>query len=785
MADIGNLTAKLTLDTTQFSKGIGEVNGLVSGLAGGVGKALTGITATVGAAVAGATAAVGALVKESVQGFAQFEQLAGGAQKIFDQIDYAKIQADANNAWQTMNLSASQYLSLINNVGASFAATMGDQKGYDVAKQGMQAIADYASGTGRNVEELNQKFAMITRASSSYQSIADQFSGILPATSKAFLEQAQAAGLLDTKYKELTKVPIAEYQEAVAAMLEKGVAALNLTGNTAEETRNTVSGSFNGMKSAWNNLVVSLSQGGDAFSGALSTFIESVGNFADQIIPVISQALQGVSQLIAGLAPVIAAELPGLVATVGPMLLDAAVSIVNTLTAALPELMASIMASLQAILPQLSATIISLIDVLIGTVIPQIITFGAMLISSLAEAFMNNAGQLSTSFMSALNNVIAALTEVLPQIIMAGIAIIAALAQSFSENSTLIVGAIVQLMTVLLKSIIENLPVIITAGLQIVIGLVNGILQNLSLIISAVLSIIVTFIKTIIEHLPEIFQAAVEIGLKIVAGVVFAVPILVVEIGKMLGIVEDGADEVDRHANNMTSSVNSTQTSISGGLDQIVSDLESSQAKISTTTKGLTETTSETVSVAQKNAQSVITSAEATDKIVTATNYNIQYTFKETLQAANEFMLSLNFILQKCVESMNELSKATASPKVDPSGVEAGCNAIVAAIDNAISAMNRLSSVSIGGGFGGGHASGGWMSAGTTYLVGELGPELITPSRSGYVHTAEETEDILGNRGGDIVIQIQGDVYDDERSMKRKVSKAVRSVIETELAYGI
>ena len=181
MADIGNLTAKLTLDTTQFSKGIGEVNGLVSGLAGGVGKALTGITATVGAAVAGATAAVGALVKESVQGFAQFEQLAGGAQKIFDQIDYAKIQADANNAWQTMNLSASQYLSLINNVGASFAATMGDQKGYDVAKQGMQAIADYASGTGRNVEELNQKFAMITRASSSYQSIADQFSGILPA----------------------------------------------------------------------------------------------------------------------------------------------------------------------------------------------------------------------------------------------------------------------------------------------------------------------------------------------------------------------------------------------------------------------------------------------------------------------------------------------------------------------------------------------------------------------------------------------------------------------------
>ena len=33
-------------------------------------------------------------------------------------------------------------------------------------------------------------------------------------------------------------------------------------------------------------------------------------------------------------------------------------------------------------------------------------------------------------------------------------------------------------------------------------------------------------------------------------------------------------------------------------------------------------------------------------------------------------------------------------------------------------------------------ASGGSVSAGKPYLVGERGPELITPSRSGYVHPA-------------------------------------------------
>jgi hypothetical protein len=62
---------------------------------------------------------------------------------------------------------------------------------------------------------------------------------------------------------------------------------------------------------------------------------------------------------------------------------------------------------------------------------------------------------------------------------------------------------------------------------------------------------------------------------------------------------------------------------------------------------------------------------------------------------------------------------------------------------------------------------------------------LFVPATDGYIFNNDDTEDILGSRGGDIVIQIQGDVYDDERSMKRKVSKAVRSVIESELAYGI
>ena len=141
------------------------------------------LSQTVGAGLAKATkvgvSALATLGTVAVKSFADYEQLAGGAAKIFDEMSQTKVLNDANNAYKELGLSANQYLSIINDVGATFAATMGDEAGYNAAKTGLQAIADYASGTGKSVDVLSEKFTMITRSTSSYQSIADQFSGIL------------------------------------------------------------------------------------------------------------------------------------------------------------------------------------------------------------------------------------------------------------------------------------------------------------------------------------------------------------------------------------------------------------------------------------------------------------------------------------------------------------------------------------------------------------------------------------------------------------------------------
>ena len=54
--------------------------------------------------------------------------------------------------------------------------------------------------------------------------------------------------------------------------------------------------------------------------------------------------------------------------------------------------------------------------------------------------------------------------------------------------------------------------------------------------------------------------------------------------------------------------------------------------------------------------------------------------------------------------------------------------------------------------FGGGRAAGGPVNAGTTYLVGERGPELFTPSGSGMIIPNNR----LGGAGGSINITVNG-----------------------------
>lgn len=183
--DVFDLTARIALDTSEYENGLGkskksmsEYRSDVAKLAAahkksgmdssaawkqayseidksqyetseksretteGMGKdwtAVAGKLKTVAKIIAGSAIVKGFadMTKASVDAYSSFEQLEGGAKKIFNEMDFAAIALDANKAYETLGLSANRYLSVINDVGASFAATMGDEAGYETAKTGL------------------------------------------------------------------------------------------------------------------------------------------------------------------------------------------------------------------------------------------------------------------------------------------------------------------------------------------------------------------------------------------------------------------------------------------------------------------------------------------------------------------------------------------------------------------------------------------------------------------------------------------------------------------------
>lgn len=413
---------------TKAGAKVGESFG--GGITSGIGKLAIG-TAIGGMIQQGVQAAAGAAVdtfKNAFDNIGEFEQLKGGVEKIFNEANIEQILADAQGAYEDLNMSANEYLASINQTGAAFAQTMGDQKGYDTARTGMKAIADYASGTGRNLSELNEKYAMITRATSSYQSIADQFSGILPATSADFLAQAQAAGFLSGEYKKLTDVPVAEYQEAVSKMLEKGVDDMGLLGNTAAESTGTLTGSIAMTQAAWQNFLTSL--GGGDVQAALTNLMTSASAMMGQIGPVVLQIVQGAAAAIRDFAS------------------QASVYFLehqDEIFAAAGEFIMQILTAIMQALPMIIGGIV----MLLGSLITQIITH----IPQIAEAAIQLIGEFFNSILT------------------------------FAPQGESTIGEIIGAMLVAAGNFVNDM---VQAGANLVQGLIDGIAQNIAGVASAI-----------------------------------------------------------------------------------------------------------------------------------------------------------------------------------------------------------------------------------------------------------------------------------------------------------
>ena len=337
--DVLDLKAKISLDKSEYDKGLDDAStqskGFGAKLAGGLGNAVSTVAKVGAAAVGVASAAVVGLTKQAVVNFSEFEQLAGGAELMFgDAYDF--ILEKSRDAYKNVQMSQNDYLQQVNGFATGLKTSLGnnEQAAAELADKIITAEADIVAATGNTQENIQNAFNGIMKGN--YTMLDNLQIGIKP-TKEGMQEVIDKVNEWNASQGNLTKYTINNLADCESAIVDY-VAMVGMAGYANDEAAGTIQGSLSMVKAAWNNLLTSFGEGDmGTISKNIDNLIESVGAFGKNIMPVVQKSLQGIVQLIGALAPEIAAALPPLINDILPTIIDAGVQIVGALGTALME----------------------------------------------------------------------------------------------------------------------------------------------------------------------------------------------------------------------------------------------------------------------------------------------------------------------------------------------------------------------------------------------------------------------------------------------------------------
>lgn len=122
--DVFDLYAKISLDSNGYEKGLDTAKTNFDGFKTHVGDALKAVAKITAAAVSAGATATGKIIKDAVANYGEYEQLVGGIETLFKD-SAGTVQANAEKAFSTAQISANQYMDLVTSFSASLIQSTG------------------------------------------------------------------------------------------------------------------------------------------------------------------------------------------------------------------------------------------------------------------------------------------------------------------------------------------------------------------------------------------------------------------------------------------------------------------------------------------------------------------------------------------------------------------------------------------------------------------------------------------------------------------------------------
>lgn len=558
------------------------VGNVAAGAAKGGFKALeVTIGGTMKAFAAFSTAALtagAAIAKNAVEQYADYEQLVGGVETLFGAggqslEEYAKsvgkstedakkdydslmkaqdtVLKNADNAYKTAGLSANEYMETVTGFSAALISSMGGDT-EAAAKKADMAITDMA-------DNANKMGSDISSIQTAYSGFAKQNYTMLDNLKLGYggTKEEMQRLLEDATKLSGIEYDISSYADIVDA-IHVVQTEMGITGTTAKEASETISGSINAAKSAYQNLMTGLADENADLDGLIDNMAESVLTVVDNVLPRIMETVprivETVPKLIEGLSAAfagIAGQLGGIADQLLPPLMQAFFTLIRTVTGALPTLLpqilnaaitlfSGILQGLTETIPQLLAmlpVIIQTISQALITNLPQIISMGVQILVSLINGISQTIPQLITAIIELIPVIVQAIMENLPLIIDAGLNLLLSLISGIVQAIPQLIAMLPTIINTIVTQIVSMLPKIIQTGIQLLNSLISGIVQAIPQLIATLPQVITSTVNTIIANLPKIIQTGIELLGALISGIIRAIPSLVAALPQVFSAI--------------------------------------------------------------------------------------------------------------------------------------------------------------------------------------------------------------------------------------------------------
>ena len=309
---------------TELAKAYVQLVPSAKGLKGAITKELDPVGGSAGKSFVSkfkgaiAVGAIGVALKKSIEEGAQFEQLAGGVEKLFGKDTAKTIQEYATNAFKTSQMSANTYMSLVTSFSASLISSLnGDTaKSAKIADMAIRDMSDNASVFGSSMEDVQNAYRGFAKQNyTMLDNLKLGYGGTKTEMERLLKDAEKITGI----HYDINN--LADVYSAIHVIQGE----LNITGNTAKEASQTIEGSMNMLKGAFSNFLASLSTGGDVAT-ATQNLVESGTAVINNLIPALGQILQG---LLPALGVFIIQGVPQLLTSLGDALTNVATNFQN------------------------------------------------------------------------------------------------------------------------------------------------------------------------------------------------------------------------------------------------------------------------------------------------------------------------------------------------------------------------------------------------------------------------------------------------------------------------